>query len=200
MSLDPTTCALLVIDAIDACGDDGVYAIDQSARAVREAAALCVKACRSHGIPVIRCEDAHRVGSDRELELWGNHGIVGQTRLWPEIGEDTSDLIIPKRRYSGFFGTDLDLTLRELGVTSVIAIGCDTNICVLHTLADAFFLGYHSVLIHDATRTFLVGTQEGAEEHCRVCFGTRVLTTQELLTQLEGSHSVDTKNILPEDV
>lgn len=46
-----------------------------------------------------------------------------------------------KRRYSAFFATDLDLTLREMGVDTLIITGLVTNICIQHTAADAFFRG-----------------------------------------------------------
>ena len=89
-----------------------------------------------------------------------------------------------KRRYSGFFGTDLDLTLRELECDTLIAFGCDTNICVLQTLADAYFLGYKTVVPADACGTFLIGTQEGGLEYFSRCYDSRVVTTEHVLEQL----------------
>lgn len=180
MKLDKNTCALLVIDAIEAVGDDSLYDPDAATAAYRGAVARSVAACHAAGVPVIFCNDAHIRGLDRELELWGEHGVAGETRIFPEIEVGEGDLIVPKRRYSGFFQTDLDLTLRELGVKTVIAVGADTNICVLHTLADAYFLGYASVVVTDATMTFLCGTQEGALEHCEKCYGSTLVTVSAL--------------------
>ena len=80
-----------------------------------------------------------------------------------EAGE--GDYIIPKRRYDAFFGTDLDITLRELGRDTLVVVGFDTNICVLHTLAGAYFLGYRTIVPADATATLLIGTQEGGLEY-----------------------------------
>ena len=157
MKTDLSAAALLVIDAIEAVGDDSLYDPDAATAAYRAAVARSVAACHAAGIPVIYCNDAHVRGMDRELDLWGDHGIAGETRIFPEIEVGEGDIIIPKRRYSGFFQTDLDLTLRELGVTTVIAVGADTNICVLHTLADAYFNNYASVVVTDATMTFLCG-------------------------------------------
>jgi ureidoacrylate peracid hydrolase len=57
-----------------------------------------------------------------------------------------SDLIVPKRRYSAFFGTDLDLLLRERHIVTVLVAGVVTNICVRSTVHDAFFLGYEVVV------------------------------------------------------
>ena len=180
MNTDLSAAALLVIDAIEAVGDDSLYDPDAATAAYRAAVARSVAACHSAGIPVIYCNDAHIRGLDREPELWGEHGIAGETRIFPEIEVGERDVIVPKRRYSGFFQTDLDLTLRELGVKTVIAVGADTNICVLHTLADAYFNNYASVVVTDATMTFLCGTQEGALEHCEKCYGSELVTVAEL--------------------
>ena len=180
MELEKNAAALLVIDAIEAVGEDSLYDPDAATAAYRTAGARAVAACHAAGVPVIFCNDAHVRGLDRELELWGEHGIAGESRIFPEVEVGEGDIVIPKRRYSGFFQTDLDLTLRELGVTTVIAVGADTNICVLHTLADAYFNNYASVVVTDATMTFLCGTQEGALEHCEKCYGSQLVTVAEL--------------------
>ncbi len=180
MMLDKNATALLVIDAIEATGEDALYDPDAATAAYRGAVARSIAACHAAGIPVIFCNDSHIRGLDRELELWGEHGIAGESRIFPEVEVGEGDIVIPKRRYSGFFQTDLDLTLRELGVKTVIAVGADTNICVLHTLADAYFLGYASIVVTDATMTFLCGTQEGALEHCEKCYGSELVTVSDL--------------------
>jgi len=56
------------------------------------------------------------------------------------------DILVPKRRYSAFFGTDLDLHLRERQIATVLVAGVVTNICVRSTVHDAFFLGYEVVV------------------------------------------------------
>ena len=180
MEPEKNAAALLVIDAIEAVGEGSLYDPDAATAAYRTAVARAVAACHAAGVPVIFCNDAHVRGLDRELELWGEHGIAGESRIFPEVEVGEGDIVIPKRRYSGFFQTDLDLTLRELGVTTVIAVGADTNICVLHTLADAYFNNYASVVVTDATMTFLCGTQEGALEHCEKCYGSQLVTVAEL--------------------
>lgn len=184
MNIDTGNAALLVIDAIEAVGDDSIYDPDAADKEYREHVAAVVAACHAAGIPVIYCNDAHVRGIDRELDLWGEHGIAGEVRVIREVEQAPGDITVPKRRYSGFFQTDLDLTLRELGVDTVIAVGADTNICVLHTLADAYFNNYASIVVTDATRTFLCGTQEGALEHFEKCYGSKLCTTREIVAGL----------------
>lgn len=186
MNIDAASTALLVIDILVTDASDSLYNPDPQEEALVDKAVQVTCAARSAGLPVLFLCDQHIPGVDRELELWGDHGVRGKAHPHPalEPGSGTRDFVIPKRRYSGFFQTDLDLTLRELGVKTVIAVGEDTNICVLHTLADAWNLGYDSVVVSDATRTFLVGTQEGALEHMQRCFGTKVATTEQVLAAL----------------
>ena len=117
--------AVLVIDVLVSGADDTLYKQDPAEAALVKKAAAVVDAARAAELPVIFLCDQHIKGVDRELELWGDHGIKGDARPNPELkaGSGALDFIIPKRRYSGFFGTDLDLTLRELGVTKLIAVG-----------------------------------------------------------------------------
>ena len=173
--------ALLVVDVLG--GSEG------AAPGTEAECANCValvKAARAKGLPVIFSNDAHIPGLDRELELWGDHGVRGTEGAKPLADFDLqpSDYVIPKRRYNGFFQTDLDLTLRELGADTLIVVGADSNICVLQTLAGAYFLGYKTIVPADATFTFLIGTQEGALEYFTRCYDSRITTTEALLAQM----------------
>jgi nicotinamidase-related amidase len=55
---------------------------------------------------------------------------------------DESDLIVEKNKDSGFYETELHERLQQLGVTTVVVTGMQTQICVQTTAADAFFRGY----------------------------------------------------------
>ncbi len=180
---DKSKTAVLVIDVLG--GSDGCTPglEDMASNSV-----ALVKAARAAGMPAVFTCDAHLPGIDRELELWGEHGIAGSEAAKPlaAFKVESSDYVLPKRRYDGFFQTDLDLTLRELGVDTLIAIGCDTNICVLQTLAGAYFRGYKTIVPADATATFLIGSQEAALEYFTRCYDSRVTTTEAVLEQING--------------
>ena len=179
--IDPSRTAVLVIDILG--GEEGVI---EPLQEMADNAALIVKAARAKGVPVVFSDDAHLPGIDRELQLWGEHGIAGSEAAKPlaSLEPQEGDYIIPKRRYYGFFQTDLDLTLRELGVDTLIAIGCDTNICVLQTIAGAYFRGYRTIVAADATATFLVGDQESGLQYFTRCYDSRVVTTSDVLGYL----------------
>ncbi len=179
--IDLVRTAVLVIDILG-----GTEGPTPGLESMAENAVAIVKAARAKGVPVIFVNDAHDSRFDREIELWGEHGMVNTQGGTPlaEFDVQESDIIIPKRRYNEFFQTDLDLTLRELGIDTLIAVGCDTNICVLQTLAGAYFLGYKSIVPADATGTFLIGTQEAGLEYFARCYDSRVTTTDHVLGYL----------------
>lgn len=179
--IDLAKTAVLVVDVLG--GEGGVV---PGLETMAENAAAIAKAARKAGVPVVFSCDAHVPGLDKELELWGEHGIVGTDAAQPlallEAG--AGDYIVPKRRYDGFFQTDLDLTLRELGADTLIVCGADTNICVLQTLAGAYFRTYKTVVAADACGTFLIGTQEAGLEYFSRCYDSRVVSTATVLEYL----------------
>ena len=179
--IDLSKTAVLVIDILG--GNEGTV---PGLETMAENAVRIVKAARAKGVPVIFSDDNHLPEVDLELPLWGEHGMVNTQGSLPldEFDVQPTDRIIPKRRYNGFFQTDLDISLRELGVDTIIAVGCDTNICVLQTLAGAYFLGYKTIVAADATGTFLIGTQEAGLEYFSRCYDSRVVDTETVLGYL----------------
>lgn len=179
--IDLSRSAVLVVDVLGGSNEVLPVLADMVANSV-----AIVKAARAAGVPVIFADDAHVPGLDRELELWGDHGIAGTEDAKPaaafEVGE--GDYVIPKRRYDAFFQTNLDLTLRELGIDTLIVVGADTNICVLQTLAGAYFRAYKTIVAADATATFLIGTQEYGLEYFSRCYDSRVVDTARVLSYL----------------
>ena len=179
--IDLSRSAVLVVDVLGGSNEVLPVLADMVANSV-----AIVEAARAAGVPVIFADDAHVPGLDRELELWGDHGIAGTEDAKPaaafEVGE--GDYVIPKRRYDAFFQTDLDLTLRELGVDTLIVVGADTNICVLQTLAGAYFRAYKTIVAADATAPFLIGTQEYGLEYFSRCYDSRVVDTARVLSYL----------------
>ena len=65
---------------------------------------------------------------------------------------EPDDLVVPKPRYSGFSGTNLDNLLKERDVRTLIFTGIATNVCVESTLRDAYFREYFCILVEDATQ------------------------------------------------
>lgn len=174
------SCALLVVDVLEGnfLGTD----MTEENRSFADACKRVVDICRDKGIPVIHCTDAHMAENDHEVDLWGEHAIAGTSEAEPAsiLGDTSGDYRVKKRRYSSFYGTDLDCLLRELGVRNLIVIGADTNICVMQTIADAFYRSYNCVVVPDATYTFLIGTQAYGIEYMKTCFGVDFVLSENL--------------------
>jgi ureidoacrylate peracid hydrolase len=71
------------------------------------------------------------------------------TEILPELKPAAGDVVMYKHRFSGFYGTDLDATLRGVGVKDLIVTGCTTSVCVESTVRDAMFRDYRCVLLSD---------------------------------------------------
>jgi len=71
--------------------------------------------------------------------------------LVDELKPEPGDIVLHKTRYSGFFNSQLDSTLRSRGIRNIVLVGIATNVCVESTLRDGFFLEYFGVVLEDAT-------------------------------------------------
>src|SRR5438128_4102056 len=71
------------------------------------------------------------------------------TDIVPELKPQPSDIVLYKTRFSGFYQTDLDATLKKLGIKYLIVTGVTTSICVESTVRDAMFRDYLCVLLRD---------------------------------------------------
>ncbi len=74
----------------------------------------------------------------------------GWAEFVPEIGPRDTDIVITKRQWGAFYGTELDLQLRRRGIRKIVLGGIATNIGVESTARNAFELGYEQVFAEDA--------------------------------------------------
>lgn len=168
--------ALIVIDMLnDFVRGGGALYIGEAARELVPAVEDELKKARSKAVPVVYVCDSHR-RDDPEFRMFPPHGVAGTegALIADPVAPQPPDRIVPKRRYSGFFQTDLDLTLRELGVREVVLVGCCTNICVLYTAADARNLGYEVVVPRRAVASFDTGAHEFALGEMERVLGVKV--------------------------
>lgn len=176
--------AILVVDMLNDFVT-GALACDRG-KAIVPATAQLLEAARKKNVPVIFCNDAHIKGIDRELKLWGDHAIAGTkgAEVIPELGLCEQDYVVPKRRYSGFFQTSLDILLKELGVQTVIMTGLHAHMCVRHTSADAYCLGYNVIIAKEATDSFTEEDYLNGLAYLKTCYGADAYSNEELIAAL----------------
>ncbi len=174
--------AILVVDMLNDFVT-GALACDRG-KAIVPATAKLLDAARKADVPVIFCNDAHLPKIDRELEIWGEHAMAGTpgAEVIPELKVSEKDFIVPKRRYSGFFQTDLDILLKELGVKTVIMTGLHTHMCVRHTSADAFQLGYNVVVAKEATDAFTEEDYNIGLAYLKTCYGADAYSNRQIIS------------------
>jgi ureidoacrylate peracid hydrolase len=73
------------------------------------------------------------------------------TQIVPELKPQPGDIEIYKTRFSGFYQTNLDSTLKQLNKKNLIITGCTTSICVESTVRDAMFRDYLPIILEDCT-------------------------------------------------
>lgn len=103
-----------------------------------------IDAARAAKVPVIFVQEIHRAdGVDFGRELDGDETVhcldnnPNTDLAVAEMGVRPDDYVIQKRRYSGFFGTDLEILLKGLRAQTLILVGGLTDVCVHYTFVDA---------------------------------------------------------------
>lgn len=176
--LHPSNTALVVVDMQNAYASVGGY-VDSAgfdisgAQGVIARIASAIEAARAAGVTVVYLQngwdsqyvEAGGPGSPN----WHKSNALKTMRKFPELqgrflakggwdyalvealAPQAGDILVPKTRYSGFFNSTLDSTLRARGIRNLVFSGIATNVCVESTLRDAFHLEYFGVLLEDAT-------------------------------------------------
>lgn len=182
LTVDPRRTAVITIDCHRGHLDPAVatmpVAPEVAAQVVGSTARL-VKFARQHAMPVIHAILQQRILPDGTPEQLRNpfwrtveelnqvltpdrpstirrHNLVGsvQSQLMPELGPEPGDIVIDtKRRLSVFRDTDLDLTLQELRVDTVVLAGINTNTCVMCAAFESQNRDLKTIVVADCVHT-----------------------------------------------
>ena len=180
--VDPEHTALLLIDMQhDFVEPDGLFGhlgIDLSMyEATRPRLAALLAAAREGGVLVVHVQNTALPGrrSDSPAQLRFNlrmhevarrdgpplrytvPGTPGHAFV-PELAPLPDEVVVPKYRSSGFWGTNLELVLRSNGIKTVVVGGCTTEGCVESTARDAMFTDHYVVIAEDC-----VGSDDKAQ-------------------------------------
>jgi len=115
---------------------------------------------------------------DKEFQMFPPHCVRGteEVEIIPELKEFVAKgTVIPKRRYSGFFDTDLEERLAALKPDKLIVCGVCTDICVMHTVADARNRDYVVEVPKDCVASFDPEAHSFALKHMEKILGAKVV-------------------------
>ena len=175
--------ALLVVDVQnDFCHPDGLFgragfdlsgvhsAVDRMERLIAGA--------RDAGVPVIFIGIVHDITTNSDAWIHRNAQQRADACVAGTWGAEfyrvrpaPDDVVITKRRYSPFVGTDLEYVLRAAKRRSLLIAGVATNICVEQALRDGFMRDYHVVLIEDCAGAYNPDSHSSTVENVRSFLG-----------------------------
>ncbi|MEV5651994.1 cysteine hydrolase [Nocardia sp. NPDC052254] len=118
-------------------------------------------AARTAGVRVVHCVVTRRAdgqGANHNARLFdiGRRGVTitpgsAGAAVLPELGPEPADLVLTRQHGLGpMGGTDLDAVLRNLGVTTIVAVGVSLNVAIPNLVMDAVNSAYRVVLPRDA--------------------------------------------------
>lgn len=171
--------ALLIVDLQKAVfGGGGIPAAHQADRLLRNACALLQEA-RASGVPVVHIQHCGAAGEAFE------EGAPGWP-IAPRLQPVASERVVQKRASNAFEGTELRAVLQELGASSVVITGIQSERCVSGTCRGALGLGYGVRLARDGHSTWPDGARSAAE----------IIATQNEALEREGALLSSTEDLV----
>lgn len=177
---------VLIVDMLRGFRDIGNLANPRMERIIPNIENL-VKRKIKEGWKIIFLADNHSV-DDEEFKLFPVHCVRGteETEIIQELQKFVAaGIIVPKTRYSGFQGTNLDKIIDREKPKIVILVGVCTDICVFFTSYDLVVLGYKVIVPRDSVETYNIPVHKADEinriflEHMKNILGVKIVEKQE---------------------
>jgi nicotinamidase-related amidase len=153
--LEPRRTAVIVIDL-----QKGIVALQASPHSAPSVVSKCVEllaAARSAGVQPVLVHVGRSPDGGDALKMTVDEPMHSSappppdwSELIPELNRQPGDIVILKRQWGAFYGTDLDLQLRRRGMKTIVLCGIATELAVESTARDAYERVYELVFAADA--------------------------------------------------
>jgi nicotinamidase/pyrazinamidase len=168
--------AVLVIDMLRGFLEEGypLYGGESVRQVIPDMQRLLEKEIKLGSKVFFICDNHDK--DDPEFKMFPPHCIAGtvEAEIIPELSKYVLE-IIKKKRYSAFFGTDLEKKLEKLKPDKLIVCGVLTDICVMHTVADARNRDYEVEVPVDCVASPDEAAHRFALEHMEKVLGARLV-------------------------
>ena len=176
--------AVLVVDMLRGFLEEGhpLYCGSRARRIISNIQKLLEQESRQGATIFHICD--HHAADDPEFKLFPPHCIEGtpEAELIPELAGYQAEMI-HKKHFSGFYNTTLERKLKELDPEALVVCGVCTDICVLHTVADARNRGYEVEVPINCVASFDEKAHAFALEHMEKVLGSRLVRAEPKLPE-----------------
>lgn len=191
LTLDARRTAVVVIDLQTGIAGMPGGAPHTKPAVIANAARLLAAARAAGAQPVLVHVGGSPDGADRVKtatdQAWRSTGSLPPdwSELIPELDRQPSDIVVLKRQWGAFYGTDLDLHLRRRGLTTIVICGIATEFGVESTARDAYEHGYEMIFAEDAMTGMTAESHANSVERIFPRIGC-VRSTEEILAAFKG--------------
>ena len=172
--------AVLVVDMLRGFMEPGhaLYAGDKARDIIPNVRGLLERELADDAGVFFICD--HHDPDDLEFQMFPPHCIAGtpEAEVIPELAAYPGEIIY-KKRYSGFFNTALEERLKKLEPEKITVCGVLTNICVMHTVADARNRDYNVEVPVDCIASPDEAAHRFALEHMEKVLGAKLTRFKE---------------------
>ena len=155
---EPSSSALLVLDMQNFFLSRRSHAFTPAARVILPNVQRLVEEFKKAGRPVVFTRHSLMANEDAGMmgRFWRDVVREGTNNSFivPELEPAGDDIVVRKRRYSAFFGTDLEEILHKRQVSTVVLTGVTTHLCCESTARDAFMRDFEVYVVADGTASW----------------------------------------------
>jgi nicotinamidase-related amidase len=151
---------------------------------------------RAAGLPVIFTREVHRPQlADAGLEAFPSYHVPVHTvvdtmgvEIIDELAPLPGEMVVDKRRYSCFLGTELDLLLKKDQIDTIVICGVSSDVCVHWTAGEAWQRDFHVRVVEDCTAGTSLEDHDASMLILRnLCSGGRKIVSNDILQAVASS-------------